>query len=207
MVDLFKNMSIEAKLVDSFDKEELEYSFMQCLQPPTNEFTSTLLRKTWYTRVTAGEISLFVKSFWVYYQLLLNNQHNAMVLEDDVEFGKNVTEQTVTEALSYIPPNYSVFQLGCCLFNRDEIDKSTEGLTGRRGIQVSLGKNTYCTAAYVISRQGAILLFKSLPISHPIDWQMVSALRAPDYSVYGLTSPLFLPNIEVNDISHTGIRG
>lgn len=83
-----------------------------------------------------------------------------------------------------VPPNFSILQLGSCLHNRfKDVEFNV------RELAVSLGDSAHCTSAYVISKQGAIQMFKSMPIAHPIDQQMCAGwggMHHPDFSSYGV---------------------
>lgn len=63
----------------------------------------------------------------------------------------------------------------------------------QRVLSANHGNSEHCTTAYVVSKQGAILMFKSLPIAHPIDLIMVWAVNHPDYSVYSVWPSVFRP--------------
>ncbi len=118
-------------------------------------------------------------------------------LQDDVHFDE------FAETFEMVPPNYSILQLGSCLHSwKKQIGE-------KRKMTPNLGDADHCTAAYAISKQGAILMFKSLPVSHPIDHLMVSGwggMHHPDFATYSVWPSLIKPSHEVNERSKTGIR-
>jgi hypothetical protein len=57
-----------------------------------------------------------------------------------------------------------------------------------------------------VSKTGALLLFKNLPITHPVDLIIELAITNPDFTVYYPTVSIFRPSLTINEQSKTGIR-
>ena len=115
-----------------------------------------------------GEVSLSLKMYEAYFWMLSKDANNILLIEDDSELAAGRTINDVQMVINMVPPNYAILQLGSCLFSA-----SKERMSFLR-VEPTLGNNKFCTGAYAISKQGAILLFKMLPLSHPIDHMMIS---------------------------------
>jgi hypothetical protein len=139
MVDMFQNLKIEAKFVSDFDREalgDMESPFVQCIMAPSGPGTE-LHKKIWDYPAHMGEISLTTKNFYVYYWILANDAGSALILEDDSELQLNVDENTLADTVKVTPPNFSLLQLGSCLYNRLQPEP-------RRKMVSSLGINGHC---------------------------------------------------------------
>lgn len=49
-------------------------------------------------------------------------------------------------------------------------------------------------------------MFKTLPITHPLDLFIESSVSNPDFSIYSTQKSIFRPSELTNQISSTGIR-
>jgi hypothetical protein len=155
MVQTFKRWNMDATFVTEFDKPELSHSFLECFVfPRDNDHMHRVLSQ--YT-LKAGELSLATKNFWVYYQILMNNSTNALVVEDDIvlqidleanphscrEVDVNETtaqdkgnvnlNRLMREITDIVPSNYAVLQLGSCIHNKERY--FNEALLGEMGIR------------------------------------------------------------------------
>ncbi|KAJ3323569.1 hypothetical protein HDV06_001593 [Boothiomyces sp. JEL0866] len=213
---LFKKMQIEANFILGFDKQVIPDGFQKCVVGD-REAPAYLKRQEDGHTLSGGELSLSVKSFYAYYQLLVNNHKNTLTIEDDIWLHPTASETTVANVLKYVPPNYSIIQLGQCLASKvDPFDKGKERKQSIRQLYAHLGDWRHCTSSYVISKTGAILMFKSLPLSFAIDLQMMGArieggedhgaIENPDHSMYGVWPAIFVASEDINMQSYTGIR-
>ncbi|KAJ3314087.1 hypothetical protein HDV04_001118 [Boothiomyces sp. JEL0838] len=216
ILKLFKKMQIEANFILGFDKQVIPEGFQQCVVGD-REAPSYLKRQEEGHTLSGGELSLSVKSFYAYYQLLLNNHKNTMTIEDDIWLHPTASETTLANVLRYVPPNYGIIQLGQCLASKvDPFDKGIERKQPIRQLYAHLGDWKHCTSSYIISKTGAILMFKSLPLSFAIDLQMMGArieggeehggIENPDHSIYGVWPSIFVASEDINKQSYTGIR-
>ncbi|KAJ3310229.1 hypothetical protein HDV04_005168 [Boothiomyces sp. JEL0838] len=197
-ISLMKKMQTNGVFVDDYDRETLSDELASCLNP------SRYLKP--------GELSLSVKSFYVYYQILKKGYRNAMILEDDAMFHYNGSVETISNLMNFIPPNYSFVQFGRGLNSIFQYNTSNLPKEGKRVIRPNLGDNRHCTTSYIVSKQGAILMFKSLPLIDPIDFQIAGyipwnphsgAIKHPDLSSYSVWPAIYEPNPELDA---SGIR-
>ncbi|KAJ3268093.1 hypothetical protein HDV01_003477 [Terramyces sp. JEL0728] len=198
MLNLMKEMQTNGVFVDDYDREVLDKDLSLCINP--NKY------------LKPGEISLATKSFFVYYQILKQGYQNAMVIEDDAMFHYHATAETIKEAVKFVPPNYSIIQFGRGLNSVFRYDRLKLPKEGKRVITANLGDNRHCTTSYIVSKQGAILMFKSLPLHDPIDFQITGLIphnthsgpiKHPDFSTYSIWPAIFEPNF---DLAKSGIR-
>lgn len=199
MMSNLRDWKFKASFVNYFDAESISPDFEHCEMAPVSQH---VYRPGSEYKLKKGEMSLLTKSFYIYYLILKHGLRNTLVLEDDADLKSGVDMALVREAMTMIPPNYSVAQFGSC--NHTARKKMGDRYT----IYESNGDADHCTNAYAVSRQGAILLFKSLPIQHPIDHLMCGGfggMHHPDFSSYGVWPSLFAPNPDLATQS-TGIR-
>ena len=203
--DLTASWGTNAIFVDDFDREDISDMLMNSLvsQSKPGDY-----RQGFHpSPLRPGEVSLAVKMFWIYLWIIQNNEHSALILEDDIEF-KNANVTTLVQAIEMLPPNYSLCHFGSGYFSAGDYYMPYPGGLNHRKLYPSIGKTDHCTGAYIISKQGAILMFKSLPLITPIDFQMNdnTGMEHPDFNVYGVWPPLFIPSVGVNRDHNTGIR-
>ncbi|KAJ3252188.1 hypothetical protein HK103_001799 [Boothiomyces macroporosus] len=214
MQDLMLEMNVEGRFIMGFDKQavtpEAAFCMVEGRVPQGNEL------EQYKEKLTPGEISLAVKDYYAMFNILSNNYTNTLILEDDVKLFEDADPDLIEEIMKYIPPNYSIVQLGQCLDAvLDGFDSGIRRHGFPRQIVANLGDWRHCTSAFVASKTGALILFKAMPLSSPIDHQMMAAwidgrehgsVRNPDYSVYGVWPTVFVASEEVNEKSSTGIR-
>ncbi|KAI8908567.1 hypothetical protein EDD86DRAFT_19547 [Gorgonomyces haynaldii] len=182
--------------ITQFDKEDLPKSILNLGQ-----------------HLKPGELSLTVKNYFAYYLLLKHNLQTIMIIEDDAQLARNVKCTAPVDLMDYLPSSYSIAHLGGCnsAYNYGYFN-NPYGLLDLTHHQVYCGleNHEHCTTSYLISKQGALLMFKSLPFKGPIDLQMVGGGRGgmfhPDFSAYSIWPPFYLPSLEINSKSDTGIR-
>ncbi|KAJ3317143.1 hypothetical protein HDV06_001968 [Boothiomyces sp. JEL0866] len=216
---LSKDLGTEVNVVVGFDKEDLVPGWTRLILQNRQTRNNNPFRNSYVNELRPGEVSLSIKSFWVYYQILQNNLNNTLVVEDDVQLNSNSQNISISSLVGKIPSTYSAFQLGQCISHYiNTLPQEGISYTGNFKISPNLGDPRHCTSAYIMSKQGAILMFKSLPIAMPIDYQMSGympfaegmthqgRIDHPNLSIYSLWPAVFEPSVDVNEKSDTGIR-
>jgi hypothetical protein len=138
-LDLFRDYDVKLNFVTGMDREKLESfstPFMKCIIAPSDD--PFIIRKIWEWPPRLGEISLTIKNFYIYYWILSSGSNSALILEDDVEFQLDTSLEDAANVIKLTPPNYSIIQLGTCIFSRDQPNP------GYRNIISSIGKNGQC---------------------------------------------------------------
>jgi hypothetical protein len=145
MLDLFKDYNLKLNFVTGMDREQLESfssPFMQCIVASTdNPF---IIREVWGFPPKLGEISLTIKNFYIYYWILSSGSNSALILEDDSEFQIDSTLEDAAKVIKLTPPNYSIIQLGTCIYTKNQINP------GYRNITSSLGVNGQCNFCLIM---------------------------------------------------------
>ncbi|KAJ3317142.1 hypothetical protein HDV06_001967 [Boothiomyces sp. JEL0866] len=216
---LSRDLGTGVEVVMGFDKEDLSSEWTDLIMEDREKIGSNPARLTFDRGLYGGEISLGIKSFWVYFKILQDNLNNALVVEDDIHLNPNGRNISIADLVEKIPSTFSALHMGQCI---DHYIKSLpqDGISykGSMKITSNLGDPRHCTSAYIISKQGAILLFKSLPMAMPIDYQMsgympfsknrtdYGRIEHPDLSILSLWPALFEPSVDINEMSNTGIR-
>lgn len=148
--------STTVKVVSDFDREELNDEIIAC-------FTSVSDRAV----LTTGELSLILKHYWIYYDIVNHQMPWSLVLEDDAVLSTNFTNE-MADTLSLLQSNdesYGMVFVGGCL-----------GLTARgtparvRGSTSLFRSNvSRCTHGYLVSLEGARCALQHLRFNDPID--------------------------------------
>ena len=196
MIKLMQSIQVEGKFVLAFDREALNTKQKSCFDRPHRE-------KDPYRRVTnepmkEGEMSLILKHMYGILQVLEKNLDNVLIFEDDTVLEPGVTPDKVMETMKYVPPNYSFVELGQCIW------AVSPPPDVHRRIEPVFSTNR-CAGTFAISRQGAILFYRSLPFRMPIDWQMDGSIGIshPDYRIYNVVPQFFEPSKKLNSDSQT----
>ncbi|KAJ3325457.1 hypothetical protein HDV06_004316 [Boothiomyces sp. JEL0866] len=203
MENQLKKLGSKASFITQFDKEVLDDEFLKCVN------TDKIRKISEYNYgLKPGEISLAVKSFFVYYHILLNNLSSGLVLEDDIDVQNNLIDQVI----ELVPSNYAFIQIGQCgdsyLKTVYKYDIQSENYK----LYPNFGDFRHCTTAYIVSKLGSLLMFKTLPIIYAIDYQICygpmksnydGAVESPDFSVYSIWPALIKP---AESLSSSGIR-
>ncbi|KAJ3273926.1 hypothetical protein HDV01_003757 [Terramyces sp. JEL0728] len=215
--NLSQDLGMEIQAVVGFDKEDLTPEWTKLILQNRETRNNNPFRNSYFHDLRPGEVSLNVKSFWIYYNILKDNKKNTLVVEDDVVLANQ--NASVDKLLEHIPASYSIFHLGQCIQTYlDTLPQDGIAQEGNFKITANMGDPRHCTSAYMMSKQGAILMFKSLPVAMPIDYQMsgympfsakmthAGRIDHPNLSVYSVWPAIFKPSLEINDKSSTGIR-
>ncbi|KAJ3272419.1 hypothetical protein HDV01_005602 [Terramyces sp. JEL0728] len=198
-----KILDSRATFITQFDKEELDDDFIKCV---STDKIRTISEYNYGLK--KGEVSLAVKSFFVYYSILLNDLPSGLVLEDDIQIQNNLIDQLV----SLVPPNYSFIQLGQCSNSYLKTVYKNDIHKKHYKIYPNFGDFRHCTTAYIVSKLGSLQMFKSLPIMYAVDYQICygpmtgnydGAVENPDFSVYSIWPALIQP---AEFLSGSGIR-
>ncbi|KAJ3256074.1 hypothetical protein HK103_005757 [Boothiomyces macroporosus] len=203
MQQQLKKLNSRATFISQFDKEELDEEFIKCIN------TDSIRKISEYNYgLKPGEISLAVKSFFVYYNILLNDLSSGLVLEDDIDVQHNLIDQVV----QMVPSNYAFIQIGQCGDSYLKTVYKDDIQTEKFKLFPNFGDFRHCTTAYIISKLGSLLMFKTLPIIYAIDYQICygpmksnydGAVENPDFSVYSVWPALIKP---AETLSGSGIR-
>ncbi|KAJ3273946.1 hypothetical protein HDV01_003777 [Terramyces sp. JEL0728] len=215
--NLSQDLGMEIQAVVGFDKEDLTPEWTKLILQNRETRNNNPFRNSYFHDLRPGEVSLNIKSFWIYYNILKDNKKNTLVIEDDVVLANQ--NASVDKLLEHIPASYSIFHLGQCIQTYlDTLPQDGIAQEGNFKITANMGDPRHCTSAYMMSKQGAILMFKSLPVAMPIDYQMsgympfsakmthAGRIDHPNLSVYSVWPAIFKPSLEINDKSSTGIR-
>ncbi|KAJ3269293.1 hypothetical protein HDV01_001622 [Terramyces sp. JEL0728] len=212
VANLLTSMNVEGSFIMGFDKQDIPSEIGECIERGTMSRAGTEK----IGGLTPGEISLSVKDFYAIFKILENNLNNTLILEDDVELYEHSDVSEIAKIIKYIPPNYSFVHIGQCLGGvLDGFDQGLKRHGYPRQIKANLGDWRSCGTSFITSKTGAILLFKSLPLTLPIDHQMLAewtdgneygSLKNPSHAVYSVWPPIFAPSERVNMESSTNIR-
>ncbi|KAJ3252187.1 hypothetical protein HK103_001798 [Boothiomyces macroporosus] len=213
MTELLSRMNVEGKFLMGFDKQFIKPEDALCIEKgvlPSEQTSKTR------GKLTLGEVSLAVKDFYAIYNILLRNESNTLILEDDVDLNDKADISLVRDIMKYIPSNYAFVQIGQCLDGvLDGFDHGLRRYGAKRIIKANLGDWRHCGSSFITSKTGAILLFKSLPLTYPIDHQIIAqwtdgneygSIKNPTHSIYGVWPAIFAPSEDVNRKSSTDIR-
>lgn len=154
------HLGIVPTVIADFDKEELSEHDMKCIGNTTGQ-------KLYVGNVSAGQYSLTLKHFGIYYYMVEHNLDNVLVLEDDGNFiNKDWTSSDSywQQHIRALPEDYDILIL--C------------GEPGRfiKGERITdnlfLGQHSRATDMYMISQKGARNMLRSIPFLACISFQM-----------------------------------
>ncbi|KAJ3328262.1 hypothetical protein HDU76_010289 [Blyttiomyces sp. JEL0837] len=204
MRNLLSDANLEAHIIRDFDRENVPGELHTCLDNwLTTEIDST---REQGGPMKDGEASLILKHYQAFNRMLHQDLSDALILEDDIEWGEFATTEQVADAYKLIPKNYGIVMLGTLPDQR-----SPGGET--RSIEIRLASRS--TLAYSISKQGVILNFRNFPVRMPIDLMMididgashdVGGIRHPDWKAYWIQPAVFNHALEVNKGNLTNIH-
>ncbi|KAJ3307861.1 hypothetical protein HDV04_002447, partial [Boothiomyces sp. JEL0838] len=207
------------RVVSGFDKDTYDPRWIDLILQNRETIENNPFRLAFDRDLYPGETSLAFKSFWVYFRILKENLNNALVIEDDIQLNPYAKKFSNNVLIEKLPSTYSIFHLGQCISGYlTSLPQDGISYVGNMKISSNLGDPRHCTSAYLISKQGAILMFKSLPIAMPIDYQMSGfmpfgknmthqgRIEHPNLSVHSLWPAIFEPSVDINEMSNTGIR-
>ena len=162
MIDrIWQQFRSEATFVTSFDRDVFTEDMRKCFNDRATQH-DYISRNT-----TAGEDSLSLKHFAIYYYMVEHSLQNVLVLEDDATFVH--TDWTDSDSLwqhmlRNLPTDYDMLILsGCCGLHKMGI-KITE--------HIYLSQASRVSSMYLISQKGARNMLRTLPLVGPIDFQM-----------------------------------
>lgn len=151
------HLGIVPTVIADFDKEELSEHDMKCIGNTTGQ-------KLYVGNVSAGQYSLTLKHFGIYYYMVEHNLDNVLVLEDDGNFiNKDWTSSDSywQQHIRALPEDYDILIL--C------------GEPGRfiKGERITdnlfLGQHSRATDMYMISQKGARNMLRSIPFVRFLD--------------------------------------
>eukprot|EP00158_Paraphelidium_tribonemae_P005816 Partr_v1_DN27541_c0_g1_i1_m30618 putative (Alpha (1,3) fucosyltransferase len=201
MTNFLTRFGVSAKFITAWDRQDLSADDNKCLNPRFELATGIDNRYWWHKDLVGGEVSLSAKHFGAYHYIIENKLSNALILEDDIMIPKDLDDDAfnanLKKLMDEIPKDYDIVELGICLDMHCPV-RST-------GSPFSYCSHTgsRCTHAYVISFQGAIKMFKTLPLRAPIDIQTRIENYGGKWNVFWAAPGLFIQN---PDIENTGIR-
>ena len=146
MKNTCSNAAISCTMFPAMSKELVDLQKLRAASyaaPPLLRSTSTIPRHN----LTAGEFALSITHRNAYDALLLNRWPCALILENDAAFRASFATQI--QAL-YLPPTFDVIKLEAC--------NSQQEAAQNIRVRLAHGQGGWCTAAYMVSYQGAKLL-------------------------------------------------
>jgi GR25 family glycosyltransferase involved in LPS biosynthesis len=171
LMDAFlKNLHVSGKAILTFDASNLNMKDLECMNPFNH---SDLGHRSWLMerKLTDGEISLFVKHFRALYDVIQSNFSAALVFEDDAyvfpRYEMNF-KRVLTYVMMKVPSDYDLLFLGGCA----DATCSFSRFSRTFQVKVEPGRPYVGTHAYIVSRQGALKMMKTLPMRWPYDNQI-----------------------------------
>jgi GR25 family glycosyltransferase involved in LPS biosynthesis len=148
--------NIEAKWINSFDKEDIGYSSLFTEYPKILNHSPLFNRK-----LSKSEISLCLKHIEVFKDVISNSYQNVVVFEDDIILVDDF-DIKLNEYMKQLPKDYDILWIGsCCNLHADyEANKN-----------IYKANSSRCTHTYLISNSGCRKMISQLEhLNHPIDW-------------------------------------
>ena len=140
-------------------------------------------------KLSKAEISLVMKHYTAFNDVIQNNFKNVVVFEDDIILCDDF-DVKLNKYINQLPIDYDILWIGtCCNLHVPQINPSLNVYLHRHGSR--------CTHAYVISQQGCKKLLNYFhTIYQPIDWYFNNAVRTLNMNNYWAE-----PALSIQDLS------
>ena len=140
-------------------------------------------------KLSRAEISLVMKHYTAFQDVLKNTHQNVVVFEDDIILCDDF-DIKLNRYINQLPDNYDILWIGtCCNLHVTQSDPNLNVYLHRHGSR--------CTHAYVISYQGCKKLVDYFhTIYQPIDWFFNTAVKELNMNNYWAE-----PSLSIQDLS------
>lgn len=179
--DVVSKYNIDLHWIYEYDKEQLNESEL------SKEFPY-LFSDKWGRKMSLAEISLTMKHYCVFLDVIKNNYKNVVVFEDDIVLVDDF-DIKLKKYINQLPEDYDILWIGtCCDLHMTQTDPELNVYFNEKGSR--------CTHAYVISNDACKKLVDFYPnVCQVIDWYFNSAIQTLNMNNYWAEPPLSTQNI------------
>ena len=186
-----KQYKLDTKWVLEYDKEEITSEVLDKF-PKILDYNTNIGRK-----LSMSEISLVLKHFHIFNDMIKNNYNNIVVFEDDIilveDFNKKIESYT-----NQLDNDYDILWIGtCCNLHTLKTSNDINVYRCERGSR--------CTHAYVISRKACEKIIQVLDsINEPIDWFFNKIIKQLNLNNYWAEPELSIQDLSFNSAINCG---
>jgi GR25 family glycosyltransferase involved in LPS biosynthesis len=176
---------LRASLLTGFDKAQLDEQTAACWYPQSPFEGRSVMKER--KSLGLGEVSLAVKHFVGYLDIIRRGLRYALILEDDVSFDSASFHASLHNATAALPNGWDMLFLGGCREPPSRTAKAIAAVHSQSGAWGSF--------AYLVSEQGVFKMLQSLPLRWPIDFQINAAVQELGLRVF-CTSELIVRHVD-----------
>lgn len=182
--------NIEAHWILDYDKENID-------EIDISQKFPFLFSNRNGNKLSRPEISLVMKHYCAFKDIVENNIQNAVVFEDDIILCDDF-ENKLSNYINQLPDDYDILWIGtCCNLHTPKSDPNKNVYPNQHGSR--------CTHAYVVSYNGCKKLLDFFPsIYQPIDWYFNTAIRTLRMNNYWAEPELSIQNLSFESAINAG---
>ena len=188
--DVVLKYNIDLNWILEYDKEQIDENILSKIFPYL--FSDKCGRK-----LSKAEISLAMKHYCVFNDVIKNNYQNVVVFEDDIILVDDF-DKKLNKYINQLPDNYDILWIGtCCDLHTLQTDPELNVYTNSHG--------SICTHAYVISNDACKKIVDFFPkIYQAIDWFFNTSIRTLNLKNYWAEPPLSTQDLSFDSAINCG---
>lgn len=180
LIENFKNLNLDIHWIENYDANELTEKL---IDQHYNYDPLVFNRK-----LVLPEISLWIKHCTAYDYIIKNNLSQALILEDDVHFNKDILIEQIEFAQKNIPNNYDIACLGCGWIPEEYRDEKYFLKINNVYNQNKAGMR--CTDSYIINKFACKTLLENKIVNWPADHHI--SLFKNIHKICWINNPIFI---------------
>ena len=151
------DVGLSAFIVTAFDKEQLSDADLDCFVLAQGS-----------TKLSEGEISLSLKHYWMYSDIVRHRRAASLVLEDDAIFGDGFATALQDTLAALETHSFDFAFVGGCL----DLKPAVPVAFSHGSLSFYRTNLSRCSHGYIVSLEGARKMLRYLPFDDPIDFHI-----------------------------------